>query len=382
MEIEKPDWLTQMEGILETLNEGVLVQDDCQRFIFANERFLQMAGATREAIIGRGLQDFFQGQDLDFMKQQVAQSWQRGHSRYEFFVPRADGARVPVVISGRVLEDLDGREFAVVTLTDISHQKSIEQQLREANDQLAARQREIEFELSLAERVQQSLVPQSLRWGRAVVETAYQPVHSIGGDFGMIVPQGEEALTMTVCDVSGHGISSALIANRIHSESVSLLERGADLGDLLRGLNRFVLQHIRTTGFYFSMAAARLHRDGRLSYAGAGHPPAICARVSGQCREFMPRSAVLGLLEDAVPDDPVEEINFGAGDRLLLYTDGVTETFNDRDEQFGAKRLSEILKTHCSMPLPDLKQTILERVAAWRHGPIADDMSLVLVEVT
>jgi len=383
MEIEKPDWLQQMEGILEVLNEGVIVTDDCARFIYANQKMLDMAGLSREEFLGRGLDTFYSGDDLTFILRQREHGLRAGQNRVEFYVPRNGGERIPVVISARTLEDLEGREFSILTLTDITEQKRTQEQLREANEQLAERQREIERELELAERVQQSLAPQSLRWGRAIVETAYQPVRSIGGDFGMVIPDGDNALTLMVCDVSGHGISSALIANRIYSEAISQLERSVDLGEMLRRLNRFVLQYIQTTGFYFTMAVARLDRDGRrLTYAGAGHPPALLACASGKCRELMPRSAVLGLLDDAVTDDPVEELHLSPGDRFVLYTDGITETFNARDEQFGENGLRDAMIEHRRTPLHELKQIILDRVAAWRHGPIADDMSLVLIEVS
>lgn len=382
MEIHKPDWLAQMEGILEVLNEGVLVIDDCPLFIYANQRLLDMVGLPAEEVLGRGLDTFYQGDDLAFILRQREHGQRVGHNRVEFFLPRRDGSRLPVVISARILEDLEGREFTILTLTDISQQKHIEQQLREANEQLEKRQREIDFELSLAERVQQSLAPQSLRWGRALVETAYLPVRSIGGDFGMVVPEGDDSLTVMVCDVSGHGISSALIANRIYTEAIALLDGKASLAEMLRGLNDFVLQHIRTTGFYFSMAAARFEDSGRrLTYAGAGHPPAlhICAQ---DCSQLMPRSAALGLLEDAVPDQAEEVIELHPGDRLVLYTDGITESFNHSDEQFGLARLQQVMLEHRRSALPEVKDAVLDRVQTWRNGPASDDSSLVLVEIT
>jgi PAS domain S-box-containing protein len=382
MEIQKPDWLAQMEGILEVLNEGVLVIDDCPLFIYANQRMLDMVGLPAEQVLGRGLDHFYQGDDLAFILRQREHGQRVGHNRVEFFVPRRDGTRLPVVLSARILEDLEGREFTILTLTDISQQKRIEQQLRDANEQLAERQREIDFELSLAERVQQSLAPQSLRWGRALVEAAYQPVRSIGGDFGMVIPDGDDNLTVMVCDVSGHGISSALIANRIYTEAIALLDRKTGLAEMLRLLNDFVLQHIRTTGFYFSMAAARLEEGGRrLVYAGAGHPPALHICASG-CLPLMPRSAALGLLEDAVPDQAEDVIELQPGDRLVLYTDGITESFDPREEQFGLARLQQIMLEHRSASLADVKAVILDRVQAWRNGPASDDSSLVLVEIT
>jgi sigma-B regulation protein RsbU (phosphoserine phosphatase) len=84
---------------------------------------------------------------------------------------------------------------------------------------------------------------------------------------------------VVVCDVSGHGISSALVANRIYSETMSQIERGADLGSMLRHLNHFAVQNLASSSFYFTLAAVRFHQSrGCSQFAGAGHPPAIVIR--------------------------------------------------------------------------------------------------------
>lgn len=382
MEDNKPDWLLQMEGILEALNEGVLITDDCNRILFANECMSQMTRFAPQEVLGRTPACFYEGADLEFLSQQIARSEQHGRNRFEFHVPRADGEHVPVVISTRVIEDPDGRRFAVVTFTDITEQKRAEQQLREANAQLEERQRQIEMELALASRVQQSLAPQGQRWGRVVVEAYYMPVRTIGGDFGLVTPLGDGQLNLLVCDVSGHGIGSALVANRIYTETMSLLERRAELGDMLRRLNRFVLHQIRMTGFFFTMAAARLDENGRrVTFAAGGHPPAMWLSAGGECQLLEARSAVLGALEDAVASDPALEVELNPGDRVMLYTDGLTDVFDRRGEILGVEGLQEIVRRAAEKPIGEMKQDILDQIALWRHGPLTDDMSLVLFEV-
>jgi serine phosphatase RsbU (regulator of sigma subunit) len=66
---------------------------------------------------------------------------------------------------------------------------------------------------------------------------------------------------------------------------------------------------------------------------------------------------------------------------LVLYTDGLTEVFNPRDEMFGVDGLEELVRQSAKQPLPEMKQAILDGIAAWRNGPLADDLSLVLVEL-
>jgi len=104
-------------------------------------------------------------------------------------------------------------------VVDITERKRAETDLRRANSLLEARQGEIEEDLSLAARVQKSLTPTSLSWGGVSVETFCGPVRTIGGDFGLVGPRAD-CLRLLVCDVSGHGITSALIANRIYAETM------------------------------------------------------------------------------------------------------------------------------------------------------------------
>jgi sigma-B regulation protein RsbU (phosphoserine phosphatase) len=381
MDFEKPDWLQQTEGILETLNEGVLILDDCSRAIYANDALTRVTGFAREEILGRTPAHFWQGADLEELQRQVRRSHEQGYNRHEFFLPRADGSRVPAILSTRMIEDLNGREFAIVNFTDITEQKRAEDQLRRANQQLEQRQQEIDRDLDLAARVQQSLAPQSLTWGPFRVEALYQPVSSIGGDFGAVTPSGDQ-LNLLVCDVSGHGISSALIANRIYSEAISLLGRCKEVRDMLTRLNNFVLHQMQMNGFYFSMALARLDAGRRhMCFANAGHPPAILLPTRGEIRLLGARSAVLGLVEDAVPADPAEQIDLAPGDRVMLYTDGISEVFNEMDEQLGHQRLAQIARAAAHRSLPEMKAELLHQVAAWRHGPVTDDISLVLIEV-
>ena len=288
---------------------------------------------------------------------------------------------MPIVVAARQLEDPDGRLFAVVTCTDIAEQKNAEMELRQANRLLEARERAIEEDLLLAARVQQSLSPKSLAWAASSVETYYQAARTIGGDFGLVTP-GDDWLTLLVCDVSGHGIGSALVANRIYTETVSLIESGAALTPMLQHLNRFVMHNLGSFFMYFTLAAARLSRDGRsLEFSAAGHPPAMILRPREAPRLLDSASPILGCFEDAVAQDSAARVALEPGDRVMLYTDGFTENFNSRGEMLGVKGLAEIARGASSLSLPAMKQQILDDVAAWRKGPAADDMSLILLEV-
>jgi sigma-B regulation protein RsbU (phosphoserine phosphatase) len=379
--IETPDWLRQMESILEELNEGVVIVDDQLRVVFANEALLRLGMYSREEIHGRTPDAIFPAKDIPYLLRQHESGHRHGRSRSEFYLPRKNGERIPAIFSGREIAGPDGQEYVLLIVTDISAQKRVEEQLRESNAQLEKRQMEIDAELSLAARVQQSLAPQSLVWNDVSVEAYYSPARTIGGDFGIVFPHSDEALTILMCDVSGHGIGSALMANRIYSETLHALERKAGPGIMLRRVHDFVHDRLETDGFYFTMAAMRFSSCGRrATFAAAGHPPAIL--VSNGCtRLLQSQNGILGCLSETAPTESVDEIELTSGDRLILYTDGLVEVFNHEEEMLGIEGFSQLVLDSAKLPLPEMRQAILDGVAAWRHGPLVDDVSLVIVEV-
>ncbi len=269
-----------------------------------------------------------------------------------------------------------GEQFGIVTFTDISEQVRAEEELRLVNVELQKRQMEIEEDLRLAARVQHSLAPKSVVWDTMSVDSFYHPVHSIGGDFALVNSADHEHLSLLVCDVSGHGIGSALVANRIYSETTAHLQSRMPFVDMFGELNRFLINEIGSSGMFVTVAAARIDAHRRtMLFAGAGHPPAIIARRGQNPILLESRSMVLGALPDAVDVTTSVEVQLKADDRIVLYTDGITEVFNSRGEMLGVEDVQEIVRQTSSLPAAEMKEGILDGVATWRKGPPTDDVS-------
>jgi PAS domain S-box-containing protein len=381
IDTQRPEWLTQMESVLEVLNEGVIIADDEHRILFANSRFVEMTGITLQDLSGSGAAHFYSAQEWAFLMNQSDVGFRAGHNRYSFFLPRKDGGRLPVIISSRTFQKA-GSRFGIVTFTDISEQVRAEEELRSANIELKKRQMEIEEDLRLAARVQRSLAPRSGAWETLSIDTFYHPVHSIGGDFAIVNPIDQETLSLLVCDVSGHGIGSALVANRIYSETTTDLRSGIPFVQMFGDLNRFLLEELGSSGMYVTAAAARIDAGKRrMLFAGAGHPPAMVARRGRNPLLLESRSMILGALPEAVELTKSLEVELQPDDRVILYTDGITEVFNSRGEMLGIEGVREIVRRTSSMPPQEMKQGILDGVAAWREGAPTDDVSLMLVHV-
>jgi PAS domain S-box-containing protein len=379
--IQTPEWLHQMENILEELNEGVVIVDNRIRVVFANEALIRLSRYEREELQGQTPDAIFPPEDVPYLLRQDESGHRHGRVRHEFYLPRKDGEKIPAIFSGRLIQGTDGQEYMLLIVTDISAQKRVEEQLRESNALLQERQREIEAELLLAARVQQSLEPRSMVWSDLAVEAYYSPAHAIGGDFGVVLPEGDEHLKLVMCDVSGHGIGSALMANRIYSEALHELEHKITPGALLRHLHDFVYNRIALDGFYFTMAVARFSQRGRhMTFAGAGHPPVMLVSKSG-IRLLDSKNGILGCVSETAPSEADDSTDLNPGDRLVFYTDGLTEVFNERDEMLGVEGLEALVRQSAERTLPEMRQAIVDGVTAWRHGALTDDVSLVLVEV-
>ncbi len=372
--IKTPDWLRQMESILEELNEGVAILDDQLRIVFANEALTRLWQYDLDELRGCAPDALFPPEDIPYIFREHKLGHRYGRHRSEFHLPLKNGTRNPVIVSGRVIQGPDGQDYVVVTVTDISELKRVEEQLRQ-------RQREIDADLSIAARIQQSLAPNNLAWKDLAIEAYYSPAHAIGGDFGIVRPQGDEFLSLILCDVSGHGIASALMANRIYSETLNALERKTEPGRLLQCLHDFVHDCIPQNGFYFTMTAARFSQSGRrMTFAAACQPPAMLVS-KGALRLLDSQNGILGYLSETAPSGSVAEIELAPGDRLVLYTDGLVEVFNRSEDMLGVEGLQELVRQSATRALPEMKQAILEGAAAWSHGTPPDDVSLVIVEV-
>ena len=131
-----------------------------------------------------------------------------------------------------------------------------------------------------------------------------------------------------------------------------------------------------------TLAAARVKWDRRiLEFAGAGHPPAMILQPGARPRLLESQSRPLGLMGEAISREATIEVPLQAGDRLVIYADGFSESFSAQQETLGIQWLSEIVREASLCPLAEMKHNILDRVVAWQSVPPADDLSLVVVRI-
>ena len=265
---------------------------------------------------------------------------------------------------------------------------SIEDLLRQA-----AEKKRLEEELRIAHEIQMSLLPQGpLVMAGLSVTALCVPAREVGGDYYDFLPLGDHRVGVLIADVSGKGTSAALYMAELKGLVLSLSEIHTSPRTMLIALNRIIANHLDARSFITMTYAVVDLRARTITYARAGHTPLIY--VPGTCAEGGPRHVKI-----LVPDGMVvglkldngemferhlveETIPLQAGDLYLLFTDGISEAMNARDDLFGESRLGRLVETHAHLPSEELRERVLREIAAFvGDAPQHDDMTMILLKV-
>jgi len=238
---------------------------------------------------------------------------------------------------------------------------------------------QMEEELRLAHRIQQSLLPGKLPgegWLRASGSSVAS--HEVGGDYYDMTEVGPNCWSAVVADVSGKGVSSALLASLLQGSLITATLEPEAIGRQIERLNRFLID--RTAGEkYATLFYCMVDRGGRFSYVNAAHCPPLVVRSGGQQVALDATSMPVGLMESA--EFPVAEQVLAAGDKVVIYTDGVTEAQNREAEFFGKKRLREVVAARAGGSCAVIHDAVQEAVAAFTEGaPQSDDITVLVLE--
>jgi hypothetical protein len=237
----------------------------------------------------------------------------------------------------------------------------------------------LKSDLEVARQIQFGLLPFE-PWERAgfTAVSAMRPANTVGGDYFDIVELGEGRVAIAVADVAGKGMPAALLMALLQGSLRTLLTAGLRGCELVSKLNAHLFANIPSnrlvTFFYSELDPAR----GRLSYVNAGHNPPLLVRTGGGLDRLPATGLALGVL----PDTPFEsrEIQIEPGDRLLLYTDGVTEAENALEEEYGEPRLQAFLDSHRADGDRGLLDGLLANVLLFGGGVRPrDDMTLMVL---
>jgi phosphoserine phosphatase RsbU/P len=237
---------------------------------------------------------------------------------------------------------------------------------------------EIEAELDVARQIQTSILPTEVPDVRGLrIAATYLPMTSVAGDFYEFVAVDRDHSGFLIGDVCGHGVPAALIASMLKVAVQSAAAHAEDPGRFLGAINRALADLLR--GQLVSASYLWVDMQTRQAlYSAAGHPALL------HCNKGLERIESNGLLFgiSAEAEYPVCQVPLCAGDRLLLYTDGVTEPENAAGQPFGDAQLPRVLAQHAAANPADLSRRIVTEIQSWQ-GDIEpqDDITLIVIDV-
>ncbi len=273
--------------------------------------------------------------------------------------------------------DPDGNTFSLVSFDEITH--ALEAQRRAASAKLELERRAAQ-ELEIANEVQCRFFPQ-LRPPIPALDYSGHcfPARAVGGDYYDFLDLGPERFGLVIGDVSGKGIAAALLMANLQANLRSQCSIGHDcLENILRVVNQFFSQNT-PDGAFATLFFADYHvSSGRLRYVNCGHPPALVLRRDDSIDRLEPTATVLGIFKKW--DCELGEQTIHPGDTLVLYTDGITESFNQAQDEYGEARLIASLLRHRAQSSQSLLQNIVADVRQFSPHEQHDDITLIIAK--
>ena len=254
--------------------------------------------------------------------------------------------------------------------------------LRGVREQLAKQLLRIQKELETARQIQLSILPSEIPKIEGLdIAARYVPMASVAGDFYDFMVVDEKRIGILVADVSGHGMPAALIASMLKIALSAQGPHAADPAQVLLGLNQALcgkFQHHYVTAAYLFVDMQKR----TLTYAGAGHPP-LLLRDGKRVRDVAENGLFLGRFPFATYSSV--ELPLTAGDRALLYTDGIPETTNPAGVEFGSGCLKRFLAAEQSTSADHFAGQLLEELSRWSARgsgeDLDDDITMVAIHV-
>lgn len=240
-------------------------------------------------------------------------------------------------------------------------------------------QRELqEQELQRAREIQQSLLPKDIpQLSGFEIAGAWEPARVVGGDYFDVIKLGDTKVGICIADVVGKSVSAALLMANVQATVRAFASEATTPAQLCTRVNSVLCNNI-ASGKFVTLFYGVLDANGsRLQFTNAGHLRPVLIKSSGALEELDNGGALLGVFPTWSYED--SSLQFTSGDRLILFTDGITEAMNGSGEEFGEHRLMQAAKELRTRPASELNAELLQRVKAFCNAQLHDDATLIVI---
>jgi len=361
---------TYLEKLFNSAPEAIVLHDNEDVVVNVNDEFCRMFGYSREEAIGKPINALVAPEEFRDEAGRLSSKVIHGE-RVEADTrrKRKDGTLIDVWILGAPIVH-GGKQMGVYAIyRDITERK------REEEARIRAKE-----ESRMARNIQLHFLPKGVPEIRGYeVAGKSIPALNVGGDYYDFIQLDESRFAVSLGDVSGNGLAAALVMANLQATIRGQAMFDPEPSSVLERANRLLLRSTNSRTFISLFYGILDISRNTLTYANAGQDLPVIFSGGNATRTLSVNGIVLGVLEGAVY--PQEEIAMGAGERLLLYTDGIPEAMNAQREQFGPERLIEIVKRERSWGVRTVIENVFSAVQAYADGASqADDMTVVMIE--
>jgi sigma-B regulation protein RsbU (phosphoserine phosphatase) len=243
-------------------------------------------------------------------------------------------------------------------------------------DNLRMRGQEREYEE--AREIQQGLLPKQIpQIPRHEISGSWQPASAVGGDYYDALKFTDTRVALCIADVVGKGMPAALLMSNLQASVKAFASESMQPRDLCAKVNRVICSNIAANKFITFFYCLYDSEKKRLVYANAGHNAPILLKRDGPHLRLHDGGVVLGVFQEWSYDQ--NEIEFDSGDRIVLFTDGVTEVSDSDGEEFGEKRLIRLLEDNHHLGAAELQRRVMEALVDFSGGEFQDDATLIVM---
>ena len=259
--------------------------------------------------------------------------------------------------------------------------KEKNRQLQQAVERGTTALHQQEQELNRAREIQQDLMPKELpQLPRVAMAGAWQPARTVGGDYFDVIQLDSNRLGICIGDVAGKGITAALLMANLQASFRAFATPEESPAAVCAKLNAFLCSNLAPGKFVTFFYAILNAEDRTLRYENAGHCPAILVKAGGETELLSGDGAVLGVLPDWQYKD--FSVQLAADDRLLLFTDGVTEAANAQFEEFGNERIIQSVRAmDGTLSALATQRKLLEEVTRFCASNFQDDATILVAAI-
>jgi sigma-B regulation protein RsbU (phosphoserine phosphatase) len=241
-----------------------------------------------------------------------------------------------------------------------------------------ARLGEQERELQTAREIQLGLIPTQIpQLDKLQITASWEPARIVGGDYFDVIKLNPHRMAICIADVVGKGIAAALLMANVQAGVKAFATENASPSDVCERLNRVMWSNLAPEKFVTLFYCVIDTEAATLSYCNAGHWYPLLARSTGEIERCREGGTVLGVWPDSRYDGAT--VRFRPGDRILLFTDGITEATNASGEEYGDGRLCQQLASNPGSKITALHSALMNEVAEFCGREFVDDATLVLI---